>query len=142
MALDPLARDVRIPYEGGSVSMTRGLAEAIFGTDFAPLETAPVPTQVSVRQHPRVRVIGGPSTNVAAHNYTFNKYPTIQSGLAEGGEPVMITLPSGESWTARVSGPLNEFATFLAGNTTLNNVFFKSQRGSNFGPFAIDQNQP
>ena len=122
--------------------MTRGLAEEIFGTDFAPLETAPVPTQVSVRSHQRTRVIGEPAITVQAHNYTFDKYPTTQSGLAEGGEPVMITLPGGDSWTARVSGPLNEFATFLAGNTTLNNVFFKSQRGSNYGPFAIDQNQP
>lgn len=140
MALDPLARDVRIPYEGGSVSMTRGLAEAIFGTDFAPLETAPVSTTVSVRGHDRVRVIGGDATTVAAYNYTFDKYPTTQSGLSEGGEPVMITLGTGESWTARVSGPLNEFATFLGANTTVDNVFFKSQRGTNYGPFAVNQN--
>jgi hypothetical protein len=139
MALDPQARDVRIPYEGGSVSMTRGLAEAIFGTDFAPLETAPVETAVSVRGHERVRVIGGDATTVNAYNYTFNKYPTTQSGLSEGGEPVMVTITDGSSWTARVSGPLNEFATFLANNTTIDNVFFKSQRGTNYGPFAVDQ---
>jgi hypothetical protein len=140
MALDPQARDVRIPYAGGSVSMTRGLAEAIFGTDFAPLESQPVPTTVSVRGHDRVRVIGGDTTTVAAHNYTYDKYPTTQSSLAEGGEPVMITLTDGSSWTARVSGPLNEFATFLADNTTIDNVFFKSQRGTNYGPFAVNQN--
>lgn len=120
--------------------MTRGLAEAIFGDDFAPLETAPVETTVSVRGHDRVRVIGGDATTVAAYNYTFDKYPTTQSGLAEGGEPVIITLTDGSNWTARVSGPLNEFATFLAGNTTVDNVFFRSQRGTNYGPFAVDQN--
>ena len=140
MALDPQARDVRIPYEGGSVSMTRGLAEAIFGTDFRAFETTSVPTNVSVRSHQRVRVIGLPATTVAAHNYTFNKFPTTQSSLAEGGEPVLVTLGTGETWTARVSGPLNAFATFLGGNTTVDNVFFKSQRGTNYGPFSIDQN--
>lgn len=120
--------------------MTRGLAEAIFGTDFAPLESQPVSTTVSVRGHDRVRVIGGDATTVAAYNYTFDKYPTTQSGLSEGGEPVMITITDGSSWTARVSGPLNEFATFLADNTTIDNVFFKSQRGTNYGPFAVNQN--
>lgn len=140
MALDPQARDVRIAYDGGSVSMTRGLAEVIFGTDFAPLESQPVPTTISVRGHDRVRVIGQPPTTVAAHNYTYDRYPTTQSSLAEGGEPVMVTITDGSSWTARVSGPLNEFATFLANNTILTGVFFQSQRGTNYGPFAVNQN--
>jgi len=140
MALDPQARDVRIAYAGGSVSMTSGLAKTVFSTDFAPLESQPVSTNVSVRSHQRVRVIGQPATTVAAHNYTYDKYPTTQSSLAEGGEPVMLTITDGSSWTARVSGPLNEFATFLADNTILTGVFFQSQRGTNYGPFAVNQN--
>ena len=120
--------------------MTRGLAEVLFGTDFGVLEATPVPTNVSVKSHQRVRVIGGTATTVGAYNYTFDKYPTMQTSLAEGGQPVLVNIPPGENWTVRVSGPLNEFATFLAGNTIQTGVFFTSQRGSVYGPFTVDQN--
>ena len=140
MALDPLARDVRIPFEGGSVEMTRGLAEVVFGADFAPLETTPVSTNVSVKSHERVRVIGGTATTVPAYNYTFQKYPTAQSSLAEGGQPGSITLTDGSTWTVRVSGPLNEFATFLADKTIQTGIFFTSEKGTVYGPFTVDQN--
>lgn len=122
--------------------MTRGLAATLFGQDFGVLEATPVPTQVSVRAHTRVRVIGFPATNVAAHNYTFDKYPTMQTGLSEGGEPVKVTLNDGTDWTVRVSGPLNEFATFLRDQTIQTGIFFTSQRGTVYGPFTVNQNQP
>lgn len=140
MALDPKARDVTIPYPGGSCSCTRGLAEVLFGTDLAPLETTPVSTNVSVRSHQRVRVIGTPAITVNAHNYTYEKYPTASTSLAEGGQPCMVTLNDGSSWTIRVSGPLNEFATFLKDKTVGTGIFFHSQRGTKYGPFTVDQN--
>ena len=138
MALDPKARDVRIPFEGGSCEMTRGLAEILFGNNFGVLEATPVATNVSVRSHQRVRVIGLPATTVGAYNYTFQKYPTMQSSLAAGGEPVKVTLNDGTSWTARVSGPLNEFATFLKDKTIQTGIFFTSQKGTVYGPFTVD----
>ena len=140
MALDPKARDVRIPFAGGSCEMTRGLAEILFGTDFGVLESTPVATNVSVKSHPRVRVIGGPTTTIDAYNYTFQKYPTMQNSLAAGGEPVMVTINDGSSWTVRVSGPLNEFATFLRDQTILTGIFFTSQKGTVYGPFTVNQN--
>ena len=140
MALDPKARDVRIPFAGGSCEMTRGLAEVLFGTDFGVLEATPVATNVSVRSHQRVRVIGGGATTVGAYNYTFQKYPTMQNSLAAGGEPVMVTLNDGTSWTARVSGPLNEFATFLRQKTVQSGIFFTSEKGTVYGPFTLDLN--
>jgi len=140
MALDPLARDVTIPFPGGNCNCTRGLAETLFGADLGALESNPVPTNVSVRSHQRVRVIGQPATTVGAHNYTYDKYPTALSGLAEGGQPCLVTLNDGSSWTIRVSGPLNEFATFLRDNTTQTGIFFTSQRGTKYGPFTVNQN--
>lgn len=120
--------------------MTRGLATVLFGQDFGVLEATPVPTQVSVRSHQRTRVIGEPAITVQAHNYTFDKYPTMQTGLSEGGEPVKVTLNDGTDWTVRVSGPLNEFATFLRDQTILTGIFFTSQRGTVYGPFTVNQN--
>ena len=140
MALDPKARDVRIPFAGGSCEMTRGLAEVLFGADFGVLEATPVSTNVSVKSHDRVRVIGSPATSVAAYNYTFQKYPTMQTSLAAGGEPVMVTLNDGTSWTVRVSGPLNQFATFLKDETTQTGIFFTSEKGTVYGPFTVNQN--
>jgi len=140
MALDPKARDVRIPFAGGSCEMTRGLAEVLFGTDFGVLEATPVATNVSVRSHQRVRVIGLPATTVGAYNYTYQKYPTMQNSLAAGGEPVLVTLNTGDSWTVRVSGPLNEFATFLRDQTIQTGIFFTSQKGTVYGPFTVNQN--
>ena len=140
MALDPKARDVRIPFEGGACEMTRGLAEVLFTPDFSGLEATPVSTNVSVKSHQRVRVIGLPATTVGAYNYTFQKYPTIQTSLAAGGEPVMVTLNTGDSWTVRVSGPLNAFATFLKDKTKLTGIFFTSEKGTVYGPFTVDPN--
>ena len=122
--------------------MTRGLAAVLFGDNFGVLEATPVRTQVSVRSHQRTRVIGQPAVTVSAHTYTFDKYPTMQNGLAEGGEPVMVTLNDGTDWTVRVSGPLNEFATFLRDQTIQTGIFFTSQRGTVYGPFTVNQNQP
>ena len=140
MAVDPKARDVRIPFTGGSCEMTRGLAEVLFGADFGVLEATPVATNVSVRSHSRVRVIGGASTTIGSYNYTFQKYPTMQNSLAAGGEPVLVTLNDGTSWTVRVSGPLNEFATFLKDETIQTGIFFTSQKGTVYGPFTVNQN--
>ena len=66
----------------------------------------------------------------------------MQTGLAEGGEPVKVTLNDGSDWTVRVSGPLNEFATFLRDQTIQTGIFFTSQRGTVYGPFTVNQNQP
>ena len=140
MAVDPLARDVRIPFAGGACEMTRGLAEKLFGNDLGVLETTPVTASVSVRSHQRVRVIGGDATSVGAYSYSFKKYPTTQNSLAAGGDPVSVTLNDGTSWTVRVMGPLNEFATFLKDKTTQTGIFFTSQKGTVYGPFTVNQN--
>lgn len=140
MAFDPKARDVRIPFTGGACEMTRGLAEVLFGTDFGVLETTPVLDIVPVKGHQRVRVIGGPATNIAQYAYEYMKYPTTQRSLAAAGQPVMVTINDGSSWTVRVSGSLNKFATFLKDNTKLTGIFFTSEKGSVFGPFTVNQN--
>ena len=139
MVFDPKARDVRIPFAGGACEMTRGLAETLFGSDLGVLETTPVTTSVNVKSHTRVRVIGSPGTSVGGYSYSFKKYPTTQNSLAAGGEPVMVTLNDGTSWTVRVSGPLNEFATFLKDKTSQTGIFFTSEKGTVYGPFTVNQ---
>jgi len=140
MALDPKARDVTINYDGGYCNMTRGLAEFMFGTDFAPLAVAPKPETVSVKAHSRTRVIGQPSTNVAAHTYTYDKYPTSTSELAEGGQPVMVNIGEDSDWTVRVGGPLYAFVDFLDQKVQLDAVFVTSQRGTKYGPVGVNIN--
>lgn len=136
MALDPLARSMTINFPGGYATMTRGLAEAIFGKDNAAIETLPTLLTRSVKAHSRTRVIGGPSTSVGAYQYTYDKYPTSSGDQASGGREVFIDLGDGEKWTARVGGSFANFASFLGQNATAPQVFFQSYAGTKYGPFT------
>jgi hypothetical protein len=64
--MDPKARKISIGFPGGSLTATRGLLEALFGTNLVNSSQYGEET-VSVQGHSRTRVIGGASTPVAAH---------------------------------------------------------------------------
>lgn len=140
MALDPKAREVTIPYSGGFISLTRGLAEAVFGTNLNKIVAQGSTTTVNVKAHQRVRVIGQPATNVSAYSYTYKKWPTGVAENAKGGQPVMFNLSTGGDWTVRVHGPLSELASWLYGKVNDTGMTFTSQRGTVYGPFSILQN--
>lgn len=136
MAVDNKAKKVTVNYPGGSISATRGLLEAMFGTNFSGLGTNGEESTVSVKGHTRRRVIGGPATTIAANTYSRVKFPVGSSSLAAGGEAIMIDL-NGDKWTARLSGSHQAFATFLLGNSgpLTTNVFWQSEKGIKYGPF-------
>lgn len=136
MATDNKAKKLTLNFPGGSLTATRGLLETMFGEDFAGLTNEPIVSTVSVTGYTRKRVIGGPSTSVAANTYTRSKYPTSVSGGAAGGEAIMINL-DGDFWTARLSGSHQDFAAFLAANDgpLTQSIFWKSEKGTSYGPF-------
>jgi hypothetical protein len=136
MAVDMDARDITLNYTGGSVTMAVGNAKDIFGEDFAGLDPGPVETQVTVKSHSRVRVIGEPATNVAGYNYTYAQWPTSTASNAAAGTVIYMTWTDSEGdFTGRVSGSMSALATFFTANVK-KALSFRTQRGKKYGPFA------
>jgi hypothetical protein len=136
MAKDPKAARVVFNYTGGAATMTRGLADAILGLDWRLNQGGHVEKTVSVKAHTRQRVIGGPSTNVASHQYTFKAWPTMDAEQASGGQSVRVVLASGDSWTVRVSGAMSVFCDWLNKEAKITNFNVISERGTIYGPFG------
>lgn len=135
MAVDPKARKISIGFPGGSLTATRGLLEALFGENLVNASQYGEST-ISVNGHQRVRVIGGASTPVAAHNYVAKKYPTGQRGGGAAGEPIQF-LYGGDWWTARLTGShqaLNDWLSDSPGASTAA-LQWRSEKGTPYGPF-------
>ena len=139
MTVDPDAREVSINYDGGSLVMTIGNAKSLFGEDSQLLRPTGQSTSVSVSGHTRTRVIGGPVTNVSAYTYTYTQWPIGSSSLASGGEAISMAWEGSEGdWTARMKGSAADLGTFL-NNSAPVPVRFKTQRGTPYGPFVMEQ---
>lgn len=135
MADDPKARQFTVNYVGGSLTMAVGTLESLFGEDAEILNPVPETIQVGVKTHPRVRVIGGPSTTVEGYNYEQIQWPTSQASNAAAGDVVLMAWEGSDGdWTGRVTGALSAFGIFLAANST-KTVIFRSERGTKYGPF-------
>ena len=135
MTFDPLAVKQTINYTGGSITMTVGALQSLFGDALEELTSVAEDVTVNVTGHSRTRVIGGASTAVSGHSYTYKQWPTSESGQASGGDVVYLAWPgSAGSWTARVTGSFSDLGTFLQ-NQTPTGVTFVSQRGTKYGPF-------
>jgi hypothetical protein len=139
MAIDLKAKKVSLNFPGGSLTATTGLLEAMFGPNLTGAGEQATEGTITVSGHSRTRVIGGSSTAVGGYSYTDKKYPTTVSGGASGGKVVML-LVNGKYWTARLSGSLQNFAAFITGASLSSDgaFFFKSERGTTFGPFGTD----
>ena len=135
MSADLRAREVTINYLNGSLTMTVGNAEHLFGADADIIGGGGLPKTVSVKSHPRTRVIGGGTKTVNGYSYTYDQWPSSGHGQAAGGTPVSMAWEGSEgSWIARVSGPLWALASFLEDNAT-RNCFFTALGGKTYGPF-------
>ena len=133
--MDPLATKQTINYTGGSLTMTVGALQSLFGDALESLTSTAEDVTVEVDGHPRVRVIGGDSVQVKGHIYTYKQWPTSESGQAAGGSVVYMAWPQSEgSWTARVTGSFADLGSFLQDQTPTG-VTFVSQRGTKYGPF-------
>ena len=136
MAADPKARKFSLTFEGGYLTATRGLLEAIWGTDFLSTAGAGVSKSVAVKGHARQRVIGGPSKTVGAYAYTLIDYPRKVKGGAAGGQPILIE-NGGSWWTARLGGSVQDFKEFLKGKGKPSQPFtFATERGGEYSSFS------
>ena len=135
MAQDLDAREVTINYLGGSLTMVVGNAVDLFGEDAELVGMSSEPKTVSVKAHPRTRIIGAGSKTVEGFVYTYDQWPAGSHGQAAGGEPVMMSWEGSQgSWQARVSGPLWRFSNFLAANAP-KNTFYTVKGGKPRGPY-------
>ena len=135
MADDPKAKGLTLNYAGGSLEMTVGALESLFGADAEILTPVPETETVTVKSHSRVRVIGSPASNVTGYSYENIQWPTSQANNAAAGEAVLFSWEGSDgSWTGRVSGALSALGVFLAANST-KTVVFRSERGTKYGPF-------
>lgn len=135
MAVDPKVRRTTIPFNGGSITATRGLLEAVFGAQLV-ADSSVRTVNVERRSHSRIRVIGGATTAVAAAEYTLTKYGKRSSGSAAGGEDVVFVV-DGDPWTVRLSGSHEALDNFLrqggfAGDKV---VMWESAKGTKYGPY-------
>jgi len=135
MATDPKARRISLGFDGGSLTASRGLLEALFGVDLVQQNEVATIT-VSRKTHSRFRVIGGNSTSVQATSYTRKRYGQAGSDAASGGE-ANPPLYEGEWWTARLSGSHQKFNAWLKGSTWASGktAYWRSEKGTKYGPF-------
>ena len=130
------AKEITLRYEGGSVSMSRGNAKSIFGEDFDGLNPGPTAVTVSVIGHPRVKTIGGPSTNVSPYSYTYQSWPRSTASNARAGTVIYMEWEgSGGDFTGRVTGSMAKACSYFNDNTK-KTLAFRTQRGTEYGPFA------
>ena len=135
MAQDLDARETTINYDGGSLTMTIGNLKDLYGTDTNVFGADGQPMTVSVKGHPRVRVIGGPTTTIAPTVREYIQWPTNDRSPAAGGTAIMMSWTSSEGeWGARVSGPLCKLGSFLQ-STSTKSVWFHAVGGKGYGPF-------
>ena len=138
MADDADARNVTLNYEDGSIEMAVGNAKSIFGSDFAGLTPEAEETTVSVKKHPRTRVIGEDATEVEGYTYTYTKWPTSQAGNGASGRLILMNWTGSDgNFSARVTGSFADAASYFDSNTT-KTITFRSERGTKYGPFAQD----
>jgi hypothetical protein len=135
MSNDPDARKVPINYEGGTVVMTYGMAKSLFSDDPQYISPEGKDKEVTVKAHARTRVIGQASTPVAGYGYTYKQWPALPGGNSSGGEAIMMSWDGSDGWwTARLHGSAHDLGTFL-NETSPRAVLFKTERGTNYGPF-------
>ena len=130
MGFDPKARKFSLSWDGGYLTATVGLLEALYGKDFMDKAGAGKAKTITVKAHNRTRVIGGPSKGVTAHSYSVIEYPRFINGGAAGGQEISIE-NGGSWWTARLGGSIQDFKAYLAGAGKPTTTFqFRSQRGA------------
>ena len=140
MAVDPDAREITLNYTGGSLSMTIGNAKDLFGEDSDLLAAEGETITSEVKEHDRVRVIGGATTKVGSHTRSYVQWPTSQANNAAAGKLILMTWEGSDgTWSGRAAGSMAALGTFLQ-TSALKAVVFRTARGTKYGPFASNDN--
>ena len=142
MATDVDAQNITINYDGGSITMPIGNAKSLFGDDYQDIVGNPETITTAVKSHTRVRVIGGASSSVSAHNRTYQQWPTSQANNAASGKAVMMAWEGSDgTWVARVTGAMADLGTYLR-TAAPKVVTFRTERGTKYGPFVKEITDP
>lgn len=132
MATDPKARKFSLAWDGGYLTATQYLLEALYGTDFMEKVGGGPAKTIAVKSHTRQRVIGGPSKAISGYSYNVIKYARRVSSQAAGGQEIQIEL-GGDWWTARLGGSVQDFKAWLGGKGKPSQAFqFRTEKGSVF----------
>jgi hypothetical protein len=138
MTVDPKARRMTLTFEGGSLTASKGLLEAVFGPE---LVRAPAGAAVLVQRDATERsdYPGGPKTAVKGSNFTLKRYGSPNASGSSGGEPILLYV-GGSPFTARLSGSHQAFCEYLKNSTWAsgNDAYWRSQHGTSYGPFHGD----
>ena len=137
MATDIDAKNITLRYTDGSLTMARGNAKDLFGDDSTVLDPAREDVNSAVKSHTRVRVIGGSSTNVAAHSRNYKQWASSNANNAAAGTLIYMEWEGSEgAWSARVTGTMAALGTFLQSNAP-KLTGFRTARGRKYGPFKM-----
>ena len=128
-------------YVGGSLTMPLGNMRSLFGEDNGMLRPSGEEITSDVPGHPRVRIIGQDPVQVRAHQRQYIQWPTSNANNAGAGKTCLFTWRGSEGqWTGRVTGSLSNLGTFLNSAAAVP-VSFRSIRGTNYGPFAQEDEE-
>jgi hypothetical protein len=129
MAVDPKSRNFSLTWDGGYLTTSVGVLEALYGADFGTKVGAGKAKSITVKSHTRTRVIGGASKTVASYGYNVIDYPRRVNGGAAGGQPIRVEI-DGDWWVARLGGSVQDFKAFLAGAGKPTKAFqFMTEKG-------------
>ncbi len=140
--MDPDAQELKIRFPDGSLEMPLGNMTSLFGEGANLLLQDGVQVTGTRESHPRVRVIGGDSVQVAQGIVNYTQFPTSNRSNSAAGKKCSIRWTGSEGWwTARYTGTAANLGEFLQGNAA-NPVEFVTSRGTEYGPFrgVIDGN--
>jgi len=118
-----------------SISGDVGLLVWLFGSGYKSLGLQMQTMNATRAQHARQRVIGGPTTQVAASTYQYVRAATAVKGNAKCGKHLYIVTTDG-TYALRYSGPLKTAAFNIYGETVQLNSIRRivSQRGTKVLP--------
>jgi len=135
MTTDPKSRDLTLNYAGGSLTMSRGALESLFGDDANVLTPVPEVKEVTVKSHSRTRIIGQPASNVTGFSYELTQWPTSQANNAAAGDVALLSWDGSDGvWSGRVTGSMSALGIFLVATST-KAVVFRTESGTKYGPF-------
>ena len=140
--MDVDAQELKLNYEGGSLAMPLGNMRSLFGDGNNLLLQDGEPYSGEVKEHDRVRIIGGATTRVKKGARSYTKWPTSQASNRAAGRTCMMRWSGSEGWwTARYTGSAAALGDFLQASAA-NPVEFTTSRGSKYGPYRgqIDGN--
>lgn len=133
---DRWTKESSISFDGGSLTAAYGNLIQTLNISGLSFNCNPPTKNVSVPPATVTRTIGGATSQRAGYSYTKKQFNKMNSSLSAGGQPITVVTGVGE-YTARLTGSLEAFATFLCDNTSViyDSVYFFSERGASYGPF-------